>query len=131
MSEEFINILPLWSLLINFYKASYNILLSSPILQVLLPYQEASLITNVSIIRARMVFYQLEADSDSSHRVRFVFLIARWLSCTLKVFRSLRSSDCYHFHDLFFGIKASLKFIQCTTFTFGTNTCLFSNSHIV
>lgn len=44
-------------LLIKFYKATYyNILPSNHILQVLLPFQDASLIINVSVFEARMVF---------------------------------------------------------------------------
>lgn len=67
---------PLWSSLTGFHKAVYsNILSSNSIMQVLLPFQEVSLMVYVSMFRARMVSYQLQEDPDSSHRVKFIFLV--------------------------------------------------------
>ena len=67
---------PLGSSLTGFHKAiNSNILSSNPILQVLLAFQEVSLMVYVSIFRARMVSYQLEEGPDSSHGVKFIFLV--------------------------------------------------------
>lgn len=103
INDEFTNVMFfLWPSLISFYKTTYyNILSSKHVLQTLLPFQQVSLIVNVLTYRTRMVFYQLQTDSDYSHGVKFAFLILRWLACTSELYRSLCSTGCCYFPDLF------------------------------
>lgn len=132
MSDEFTSILFLflyghpWFALIKLLYS--NVLSSSHFLQMLLPFQEASLMVNVSVFRARMVLDQLEADSDSSHGVKFIFLMP----------------DGFHapqnFSSLFVVVvvvsmisslvsrPALNKAVTCVNLTFVTNKRPFSNS---
>ena len=98
----------------------------------LLPFQEASLIVNVSVFRARMVLDQLEADSESSHGVKFIFLMPDGLHAR------------QNFSGLFVVVvvvvymisslvsrPALNKAVTCVNLTFVTNKCPFSNSLLV
>lgn len=130
MSDELTSILFLflyghpWFALIKLLYS--NVLSSSHFLQMLLPFQEASLIVNVSVFRARMVLDPLEADSDSSHGVKFIFLMP----------------DSFHAPQNFSGLfvvvvvvvsmvsslvsrSALNKAVTCVNLTFVTNKRLF------